>query len=131
MLTACQTTVSKQELEQMVDELYQRMPQEERIAQLQSMYMDELFDEQGKLDTVKCKELIPYGIGHFSQFCMQKPRDPNELRDRVAAVQEWLMTKTPNGIPALFHEEVLSGIKQRYIPSRLVRRVRLIQNWQN
>ena len=113
MLTACQTTVSEQELEQMVDELYQRMPQEERIAQLKSMYMDELFDEQGKLDTVKCKELIPYGIGHFSQFCMQKPRDPNELRDRVAAVQEWLMTKTPNGIPALFHEEVLSGINTR------------------
>ena len=113
MLTACQTTVSEQELEQMVDELYQRMPQEERIAQLQSMYMDDLFDEQGKLDTVKCKELIPYGIGHFSQFCMQKPRDPNELRDRVAAVQEWLMTKTPNGIPALFHEEVLSGINTR------------------
>ena len=113
MLTACQTTVSEQELEQMVDELYQRMPQEERIAQLHSMYMDELFDEQGKLDTVKCKELIPYGIGHFSQFCMQKPRDPTELRDRVAAVQEWLMTKTPNGIPALFHEEVLSGINTR------------------
>ena len=140
MLTACQTTVSKQELEQMVDELYQRMPQEERIAQLQSMYMDDLFDEQGKLDTVKCKELIPYGIGHFSQFCMQKPRDPNELRDRVAAVQEWLMTKTPNGIPALFHEEVFSTkrycqvsipVVQRYIHSRLVRRVRLIPNWQN
>jgi len=112
-MTACQTTVSDLELEQMVDELYQRMPQEERIAQLQSMYMDELFDEQGQLDTVKCKELIPYGIGHFSQFCMQKPRDPNELRDRVAAVQEWLMTKTPNKIPALFHEEVLSGVNTR------------------
>lgn len=97
----------------MVDELYQRMPQEERIAQLQSMYMDELFDEQGQLDTMKCKELIPYGIGHFSQFCMQKPRDPNEIRDRVIAVQEWLMTKTPNKIPALFHEEVLSGVNTR------------------
>ena len=113
LMTACQTTVSDLELEQMVDELYQRMPQEERIAQLQSMYMDELFDEQGQLDTVKCKELIPYGIGHFSQFCMQKPRDPNELRDRVAAVEEWLMTKTPNKIPALFHEEVLSGVNTR------------------
>ena len=113
LMTACQTTVSNQELEQMVDELYQRMPQEERIAQLQSMYMDELFDEQGQLDTMKCKELIPYGIGHFSQFCMQKPRDPNEIRDRVIAVQEWLMTKTPNKIPALFHEEVLSGVNTR------------------
>ena len=98
------------DMEQRVDELYGRMSQEERIAQLRSMYMDDLFDEQGRLDTVKCKELIPYGIGHFSQFAMQQPRDPNELRDRAAAVQEWLMSHTPNGIPALLHEEVLSGV---------------------
>ena len=98
------------DMEQQIDELYGKMPQEERIAQLKSMYMDDLFDEQGKLDTTKCRELIPYGIGHFSQFCMQQPRDPNELRDRAAAVQDWLMHNTPNGIPALLHEEVLSGI---------------------
>jgi len=72
--------------------------------------MDELFNEQGQLDTAKCRELIPYGIGHFSQFCMQQPRDPNELRDRAIAIQDWLMNNTPNGIPALLHEEVLSGV---------------------
>jgi len=98
------------DMEQQIDDLYARMPQEERIAQLRSMYMDELFDESGQLDTAKCRELIPYGIGHFSQFCMQQPRDPNELRDRVAAVQQWLMDNTPSGIPALMHEEVLSGV---------------------
>ena len=98
------------DMEQQVDELYNKMPQEERIAQLKSMFMDDLFDEQGQLDTAKCRELIPYGIGHFSQYASQKPTDPNELRDRVAAVQEWLMKNTPNGIPALFHEEVLSGV---------------------
>ena len=98
------------DIEQQVNELYDKMSQEERIAQLRSMYMDELFDEQGKLDTAKCKELIPYGIGHFSQFAMQQPRDPNELRDRAAAVQDWLIHHTPNGIPALLHEEVLSGV---------------------
>ena len=98
------------DIEQQVDELYQKMPQEERIAQLKSMYMDELFNEQGQLDTAKCRELIPYGIGHFSQFCMQQPRDPNELRDRAIAIQDWLMHNTPNGIPALLHEEVLSGV---------------------
>jgi beta-glucosidase len=107
LLTGCNTPV---DIEQQVDELYQKMPQEERIAQLRSMYMDELFDEQGKLDTAKCRELIPYGIGHFSQFCMQQPRDPNELRDRAIAIQDWLMHNTPNGIPALLHEEVLSGV---------------------
>ena len=101
---------SAPDIEQQVDELYGRMSQEERIAQLRSMYMDELFNEDGKLDTAKCRELIPNGIGHFSQFCMQQPRDPNELRDRAAAVQDWLIHNTPNGIPALLHEEVLSGV---------------------
>ena len=101
------------DLEQQIDELYQKMPQEERIAQLRSMYMDELFDEAGNLDTAKCRELIPYGIGHFSQFALQKPRNPNDIRDKVVAVQDWLMHNTPNGIPALFHEEVLSGINTK------------------
>ena len=101
------------DLEQRIDELYQKMPQEERIAQLRSMYMDDLFDEAGNLDTAKCRELIPYGIGHFSQFALQKPRDPNDIRDKVVAVQDWLMHNTPNGIPALFHEEVLSGINTK------------------
>ena len=101
------------DMEQQIDELYQKMPQEERIAQLRSMYMDELFDEAGNLDTAKCRELIPYGIGHFSQFALQKPRDPNDIRDKVVAVQDWLMHNTPNGIPALFHEEVLSGINTK------------------
>ena len=111
MLTAgCNQSTTAMDIEQQVDELYGKMTPEERIAQLKSMYMDELFDEQGQLDTAKCKELIPDGIGHFSQFCLQQPREPNELRDRVAAVQDWLKNNTPTGIPALFHEEVLSGI---------------------
>ena len=109
-MTGCNSAV---DIEQQVDELYAKMPQEERIAQLRSMYMDELFNEQGQLDTAKCRELIPYGIGHFSQFCMQQPRDPNELRDRAAAIQDWLMHNTPNGIPALLHEEVLSGVNTK------------------
>ena len=111
LLAGC--TAASTDLEQQVDELYGKMSQEERIAQLRSMYMDELFDEQGKLDTAKCRQMIPNGIGHFSQFAIQKPRDPNELRDRVAAVQKWLMNNTPNGIPALCHEEVLSGVNSK------------------
>ncbi len=110
LFIGCNTAV---DIEQQVDELYARMPQEERIAQLRSMYMDELFNEQGQLDTAKCRQLIPYGIGHFSQFCMQQPRDPEELRDRAAAIQDWLMHHTPNGIPALLHEEVLSGVNTK------------------
>lgn len=113
LLAACQQKPNDLDMEQKINELYERMSQEERIAQLCSMYMDNLFDKEGRLDTNECRRLIPNGIGHFSQFCMQRPLEPNVLRDRVAAVQEWLMTKTPNGIPALFHEEVLSGVNTR------------------
>ena len=112
LLAACQKP-NNMDMDQTINELYERMSQEERIAQLRSMYMDDLFDQQGRLDTNQCRKLIPNGIGHFSQYASQKQMDPNVLRDRVAAVQEWLMTKTPNGIPALFHEEVLSGINTR------------------
>lgn len=110
MVTLLNSCAHENKLEQQVGELYGKMSQEERIAQLRSGYMDELFDKDGKLDTVKCKQLIPYGIGHFSQFASQELVDANLLRERVAIVQDWLIHHTPNGIPALFHEEVLSGI---------------------
>ncbi|MBR4845351.1 MAG: glycoside hydrolase family 3 C-terminal domain-containing protein [Bacteroidaceae bacterium] len=100
----------KNDIDNKIDELYAQMPMEERVAQLRSTYMDELFDSLGVLDTTKCKELIPYGIGHFSQYASQQPLDANTLRNRVAAIQDWLMHHTPNGIHALFHEEVLTGI---------------------
>ena len=110
ILAGCNPAV---DIEQQVNELYNRMSQEERIAQLRGMYMDDLLDEQGQLDTAKCRQLIPNGIGHFSQFASQKPVDPNVLRDRVAEVQDWLIHNTPNGIPALYHEEVLSGVNTK------------------
>ncbi|MBQ0095853.1 MAG: beta-glucosidase, partial [Bacteroidetes bacterium] len=104
-LTACGNGMEKE-----IDALYGKMSQPERIAQLCSMYMDDLFDSDGRLDEEACRRLIPNGIGHFSQYASQKPLQADVLRDRVAAVQKWLMDNTPNGIPALFHEEVLSGI---------------------
>ena len=108
MMTSCSQPLS--DMDSKVNDLYKKMPMEERIAQLRSCYMHELFDSLGNLDTLKCKELIPYGIGHFSQYASQKITDANLLRQQVAIVQEWLMNHTPNGIPALFHEEVLTGI---------------------
>ena len=70
------------DIEQQVDNLYNKMSQAERINQLRSGYMDDFFDTKGKLDTTKCKELIPNGIGHFSQYASQQPLDANSLRDK-------------------------------------------------
>ena len=74
LLAAC----GSKDMEQQIDELYGRMSQEERIAQLRSTYMDDFFNEKGELDTEKCKKEIPFGIGHFSQYASQKPREPED-----------------------------------------------------
>lgn len=108
MMTSCSQPLT--DIDEKVNSLYEKMSMEERVAQLRSCYMNDLFDKEGKLDTLKCKELIPYGIGHFSQYASQSLTEANVLRDQVALVQEWLINNTPNGIPALFHEEVLTGI---------------------
>lgn len=113
LLTLGACGASQPDIDTKVDELYARMTPGERIAQLKSCYMDDLFDSEGRLDTAKCRELIPDGIGHFSQFASQKQLDANTLRDRVAAVQAWVMENTPNGIPVLPHEEVLSGVNAK------------------
>lgn len=97
-------------LEQRVDDIYARMSLEERVAQLRSIYMSSLFSPDGVIDTARCRELIPYGIGHVSQFAMDLGKSPDEQRDMVAQLQEWLTKNTPNHIPALVHEEALSGV---------------------
>jgi len=110
VIESCGLQDPEARIEAAVDALYLNMTQEERVEQLRSMFMDELFDAEGRLDTAACRRLIPNGKGHFSQFAMQKPLPANVIRDRVAAVQQWIIENTPSGIPALFHEEVLSGI---------------------
>ena len=100
-------------IEQKVNELYDKMNPQERLAQLHSMYLADLFGKDGKLDTLKCRQLIPNGVGHFSQYASQDVKDPDEIRDMVAQVQQWIINNTPSGVPALFHEEIISGVATR------------------
>lgn len=108
-LTSCIKSTSEQSVDT-IDQLYTKMTQGERIAQLCGIHLDQFFDENDQLDTLKCKELLNDGIGHFSQFAVTQRKSPNQLRDMVEQMQNWLIHNTPNGIPALFHEEVLSGV---------------------
>ena len=93
-----------------IDQLYNQMTQEERIAQLHGIHLEQFFNDSNQLDTNKCKALLSNGVGHFSQFAVTQRKTPDQLRDMVEQMQQWLIHNTPNGIPALFHEEVLSGI---------------------
>ena len=107
-LTSCQK--AEPTIDEQVDALYAKMSPEERLSQLHGIYLAQFFDDNDQLDVQKCQELIPNGVGHFSQFAMNTRRSADQLRDMAVQMQAWLMENTPNGIPALFHEEVLSGI---------------------
>lgn len=96
-------------IEHMVDSIYNRMTPEERLAQLQGIRID-AFIENGKISKKKCKELIPNGIGHFSQYACMLNVSPNQLRDYVKDLQDYLINETHTSIPAIFHEEAITGM---------------------
>lgn len=110
LAVAAMVSCATDDAEKNVDALYDRMSQEERIAQLHGIYLEKFFDTEGKLDTKMCEQLIPNGVGHFSQYAFNADSEPDKVRDMVAQMQDWLIHNTPNGIPALFHEEVLTGV---------------------
>ncbi len=91
-----------------VDSLYSVMTDGEKLAQLKGFRQQELYVD-GKISIEKCRELLPDGIGHISQFAVMLDQDPNELRDNVKFIQDYLINETPSGIPAIFHEEAVLG----------------------
>ena len=110
-MTACSSPTQQNEsIDAQVDALYNKMTKEERVAQLCGIYMTQFFDGDNRLMPDKCKELIPNGVGHCSQFMLNTQLPPEKVRNMVAQMQDWLINNTPSGIPALMHEEVLSGI---------------------
>lgn len=111
IMTSCLNNPKEKAIDKQVNELYNRMSQEERIAQLYGIiHLENYFKEDGTLDTAKCEKDFANGVGHFSQYAVNQKATPEQLRNMVAQIQNWLIKNTPNGIPAIFHEEVISGI---------------------
>jgi beta-glucosidase len=95
--------------QRVVDAIFNRMTLEEKVAQLSGIRSSELV-ENGKLSLEKCHKKIPHGIGHVSQYACALDMNPNQLRDFVKELQHYLMTETQSGIPAIFHEEAITGV---------------------
>jgi len=102
------TSFSTPEIDVQVDALLSRMTLQEKIAQITGTRIRELLVD-GKLSIEKCKEKIPNGIGHFCQFSTGQNLEPEALRDLVRDIQQFLMTETRLKIPAIFHEEAITG----------------------
>ena len=97
------------DLESKVNSLYETMTLEERVAQVYGI-RPEVIMENGKLSLEKCREVIPYGVGHICQYACSLDMDADELREFVRGVQEYLQKETRLGIPAVFHDESITGI---------------------
>lgn len=81
---------------------------EEKVAQLSGVRLNAVV-ENGKLSLAKCEELIPHGIGHVSQFASCMDMTPEQLAATVAELQQFIIARNSAGVPAIFHEEAISG----------------------
>ncbi|MDO6761281.1 glycoside hydrolase family 3 N-terminal domain-containing protein [Tamlana sp. 2_MG-2023] len=91
-----------------VADLMDKMTLEEKLAQIVGTRLNQLLVD-GKVSLEKCREIIPNGMGHFCQFSSGLTVTPEELRDIVRDVQHYLTTETRLKIPAIFHEEAITG----------------------
>jgi len=93
-----------------VKALIEKMSIEEKIAQLGSIPASELL-ENGKFSREKARELIGRGIGQITRLAGGRgnPKDPAQIAALANEIQRFLVEETRLGIPAIIHEECLSG----------------------
>ena len=95
--------------EALVNSVYDRLSMEDRAAQLFGIYPSELMVD-GVFSLEKCKEVIPYGAGHICQLSSSQSLNADELRKLIADIQDYMVNHTPAGIPAVIHDECITGV---------------------
>ena len=92
--------------------LLAKMTPEEKATQLEGTMLNPLLEGR-KFSPEAAKKLIPHGIGHVSQFSSGTDLKPDELIPVVRDLQNWLRHETRLGIPAILHEEAITGLDAR------------------
>jgi beta-glucosidase len=85
---------------------------EEKIAQIGSVWAMELLDES-RFSPPRAKKLIKYGLGQASRAGVGTGLDPVQIAVFVNDLQRFLIEHTRLGIPAIVHEECLTGFMAR------------------
>ncbi len=96
------------DMERKVKDLISKMTLEEKVAQLGAIQATN-FIEDGKLLKDKMKELLKNGIGQITRLAGGRDRDPEKVAEFANEIQRFLIEETRLGIPAIIHEECLSG----------------------
>lgn len=100
------------EIEARAKELLSKMTIEEKVAQMGSVWSFELLDA-GRFSPEKAEILIKNGIGHVARPGFGTGLDARRLACFNNELQEFLIKNTRLGIPAIVHEECLSGFMAR------------------
>ena len=108
IVAACKSDPEKA-LRKQVNAIYDRLSLEEKAAQLYGIYPGDLLVD-GVVSLEKCREIIPYGLGHICQPTSSQDMDADQMRKMVRDIQAYLVNETSAGIPAIFHDEALSGL---------------------
>ncbi|WP_426565156.1 beta-glucosidase [Angustibacter sp. McL0619] len=106
------------EVSQRVRALHQQMTLEEKLAQLVGYWLDQngtvapMQSEMtsGQRDPGTLAEVTRHGLGHFTRVYGTRPVDPVERAAWLWGEQRRLKRETRLAIPALVHEECLSGL---------------------
>ncbi len=95
-------------LEERVDDLLSRMTLPEKVAQLGSLWIYEIADEQG-LNRPWAQARMAQGLGQVTRLAGGSSLGPVETARLANAIQQFLIEETRLGIPALIHDECCSG----------------------
>ncbi|WP_368497063.1 beta-glucosidase [Herbiconiux sp. A18JL235] len=95
--------------------LLSRMTLDEKLAQLVGFWVDQgdevVAPMAGEMATsTRYEDATALGIGHLTRVYGTRPVDPVERARWLWAEQRRLQTETRLGIPAIVHEEVLTGV---------------------
>ncbi|MBN2239639.1 MAG: glycoside hydrolase family 3 C-terminal domain-containing protein [Dehalococcoidales bacterium] len=103
---------SSKSIEERVENLLSMMTLEEKIAQIGSI-SGRPEGSVRKISGFVEKGLIENGIGQISAPARSTGLPPKELAELMNEIQTYLIEKTRLGIPAIIHEECISGMRAK------------------
>jgi beta-glucosidase len=99
-------------VDERVADLLRRMTDDEKAAQLGSVWMFELGSGR-RFSRDKATELLAEGVGQITRISGASSLSRTEAAEFANAVQRYLVEETRLGIPAIVHEEICSGLMSR------------------
>ncbi len=94
--------------QRIINTLLSKMTIEEKIAQLTSVYAKNLLDGD-QISEEKLRKYLRYGIGEISRLAGSKDIPLSKAAELANVIQKFLVENTRLKIPAIIHEECLSG----------------------